>query len=219
MIRKVSSIAIACGVLLAASQASATTITFEDLAEGATLSNQYAALGVLFSPNAFSGPNSNTTPEPWATNTGMTITGTDFGALGTPLLVSGKLLHSFGNYLSEDGDPSILATFTTPINAISMDFAGIFTPGDVTMVIYNGASIIGTVVAPACTPTCQTRLSFAAPSITRVAFTPGSFNDWVGVDNITFTQAGVVPEASTYAMMALGLGLVLGSSAFKRRRG
>jgi hypothetical protein len=29
----------------------------------------------------------------------------------------------------------------------------------------------------------------------------------------------VVPEVSTYAMMALGLGLVLGSSAFKRRRG
>jgi hypothetical protein len=219
MIKKLSSVAIACGLLLAASQASATTITFEDLAEGATLSNQYAVLGVLFSPNAFSGPNSNTTPEPWATNTGMTITANDLGAIGTPLLTSGKLLHSFGNFLAEDGDPSILATFTTPISSISMDFAGIFTPGDVTMVIYNGASIIGTVVAPACTPTCQTRLSFAAPSITKVAFTPGSSTDWVGVDNITFTQAGVVPEASTYAMMALGLGLVLGSSAFKRRRG
>jgi PEP-CTERM motif len=219
MNRKLSSFAIACGLVLTGTHVSAATITFEDLAEGATLSNQYAALGVLFSPNAFSGANINSTAEPWATNTGMTITSTDVGALGTPLLVSGKLLHSFQNYLDEDGDASILATFTTPINSISMDFAGIFTPGDVTMVIYNGASIIGTVVAPACTPTCQTTLSFAAPSITKVAFTPGSFNDWVGVDNIKFTQATVVPEASTYAMMALGLGLVLGSSAFKRRRG
>jgi hypothetical protein len=219
MNKKLSSFAVACGLLLAGTQASGATITFEDLAEGAILSNQYAAMGVVFSPNAFSGANTNTTPEPWATNTGMTITGVDFGALGTPLLTTGKLLHSFQNYLDEDGDPSILATFTTPINSISMVFAGIFTPGDVTMVIYNGASIIGTVVAPACTPSCQTTLSFAAASITKVAFTPGSFNDWVGVDNITFTQAGVVPEVSTYAMMALGLGLVLGSSAFKRRRG
>jgi PEP-CTERM motif len=219
MIKKFSPIAIACGVLLAASQASATTITFEDLAEGATLSNQYAALGVVFSPNAFSGPNSNSTLEPWATNTGMTITANDLGAIGTPLLTNGKLLHSLTNYNLENGDPSILATFTTPINNISMDFVGILTGSDVTMVIYNGATIIGTVAAPACTPPCQTTLNFAAPSITSVAFTPGSFDDWVGVDNITFTQAGVVPEASTYAMMALGLGLVLGSSAFKRRRG
>ncbi len=215
MIKNLSSVAIACGVLLAAAQANAATITFEDLASGATLSNQYAALGVIFSPNAFSGANTNSTPEPWATNTGMTVTSTDLGALGTPLLVSGNVLHSFQNYLDEDGDASILATFTTPINAISMDFAGIFTPGDVTMVIYNGASIIGTVVAPACTPTCQVTLSFAAPSITKVAFTPGSYNDWVAVDNIKFTPAVAVPEASTYAMMALGLGLL----AFKRRRG
>jgi hypothetical protein len=217
--KKLSTCAVACGLLLAASQASAATITFEDLAEGATLSNQYAALGVIFSPNAFSGANNNTTLEPWATNTGMSITASDLGALGTPVLVSGKVLHSFQNYLDEDGDASILATFTTPISSISMDFAGIFTPGDVTMVVYNGASIIGTVVAPACTPTCQTTLSFAAASITKVAFTPGSYNDWVAVDNIKFTQAVAVPEASTYAMMALGLGLVLGSSAFKRRRG
>jgi hypothetical protein len=214
--RKLSSCALACGLLLAAAQASAVTITFEDLAEGATLSNQYAGLGVVFSPNAFSGPNNNSTTEPWATNTGMTITGTDFGpSVGLPLLVSGKVLHSFGNYFAENGDPSILATFSAPINSISMDFASIFTPGDVTMVIYNGAAIIGTVFAPACTPTCQATLSFAAPSITKVAFTPGSYSDWVAVDNITYTLATAVPEASSYAMLALGMGLL----AFKRRRG
>jgi hypothetical protein len=212
---KLSLSAAACALMLCATQASAVTITFEDLVEGATLSNQYAGLGVVFSPNAFTGANSNSTPEGWATNTGMTVTGTDLGALGTPALVSGKLLHSFANYFAENGDPSILATFSSPINSISMDFAGIFTAGDVTMVIYNGASIIGTVVAPDCTPTCQVKLSFAAPSITKVAFTPGSFSDWVGVDNVTFTLATPIPEVSTYAMMALGMGLL----AWRRRRG
>jgi hypothetical protein len=214
MTHKLSISAAACALVLCATQASAVTITFEDLAEGATLSNQYAGLGVVFSPNAFAGANTNSTPEDWATNTGMTVTGSDLGALGTPALVSGKLLHSFGNWFAEDGDASILATFSSPINAISMDFAGIFTPGDVTMVIYNGAAVIGTVVAPACAPTCQVTLSFTAPSITRVAFTPGSFNDWVGVDNINFTVATAVPEVSTYAMIALGMGLL----AFRRRR-
>ena len=43
---------LASGLVLAASQASATTLTFEDLAEGVTLSNQYAALGAIFTPNA-----------------------------------------------------------------------------------------------------------------------------------------------------------------------
>jgi hypothetical protein len=214
MIHKLSLSAAACALMLCATQASAATITFEDLAEGATLSNQYAGLGVVFSANAFTGANANSTPEPWATNTNMVVTATDIGGLGTPSLVSGKVLHSFGGWLGEDGDPSMLATFTSPVNSISMAFAGIFTTGDVTMVIYNGAAIIGTVVAPASASTGQTTLSFAAASITKVAFTPGSFGDWVAVDNITFTPATPVPEVSTYAMMALGMGLL----ALRRRR-
>jgi hypothetical protein len=214
MIHKLSLSAAACALMLCATQASAATITFEDLAEGAILSNQYAGLGVVFSANPFFGANANSTPEPWATNTSMVVTATDIGTLGTPSLVSGKVLHSFGGWLGENGDPSMLATFSSPVNSISMAFAGIFTTGDVTMVIYNGASIIGTVVAPGSASTGQTTLSFAAASITKVAFTPGSFGDWVAVDNITFTPATPVPELSTYAMMALGMGLL----AFTRRR-
>lgn len=217
MIKKTTFAAAAAGLLLAAGQASAVTITFDDLAEGAVLSNQYA--GVTFSANAFVDP----TPSPtggWATNTDMTITSSvsgDVGGLGTPALVSGNVLHAFGNiytsagWLSEDGDPSFLITFASPINSISAAFAGVSTPADVHLIAYNGATQIGDVTSAVTTG--QFTLSFAAASITSVAITPGSFNDWVGVDNITYTAAAV-PEVSTYAMMALGMGLL----AFKRRK-
>jgi hypothetical protein len=215
MIKKTVFAAAVTGLLLAAGQASAATITFEDLAEGATLSTQYAGLGVTFSPNVFADP----LPSPtggWATNTDMTITSTDVGGLGSPSLVSGNLLHAFGNsvangWLSEDGDPSFLMTFSTPISFISAAFAGVSTPADVHLIAYNGATQLGDITSAVTTG--QFVLSFAAASITSVAITPGSFNDWVGVDNINFTAAAV-PEASTYAMMALGMGLL----AFKRRK-
>ena len=209
------SAAFAAALVLAAAQASAaTTITFENLAEGATLSNQYAALGVLFSPNAFSGaggPNGD-----WATNTNMIITSSvtgDVGSLGTPSLVSGNVLHAYGNlyatgWLGEDGDPSFLITFTTPVTSFSADFAGIGFPSSTTLTAYNGNTVIGVVAA---TATGQQTLSFAAASITKIAVTPGEYFDWVGVDNISFTQA--VPEPASYAMLALGLGLL----AYKRR--
>jgi hypothetical protein len=195
--------------LLAAAPASAATITFEDLAEGATLSNQYIGLGVVFSPNAFSGSNTNSTTQGWATNTGMTVTEEDVGSVpGAPTLGSGKLLHSLTNYFEVDGDPSIRATFLQPMTSVSFDFVGINAgaAADVTLTLYDGLTIIGTVTATACTVTCQQTLSFAAPSITQVVFTPGSYDDWVGVDNISFTPA--VPEASSWAMLALGLGVL-----------
>lgn len=43
------------GLLLAAA-ASAQTIDFDELAVGETLADQYAAMGIVFSANAFSGP-------------------------------------------------------------------------------------------------------------------------------------------------------------------
>ena len=206
--------AVLASALLVAAPATAATITFEDLAEGATLSNQYAGLGVLFSPNAFTGSNSNSTAEGWATNTGMTITDEDVGVFGTPALVGGKLLHSFDNFLQNDGDPSIRASFVVAMTSVSLSFVGIDAgrASDVTLTVYNGLAVIGSVVAGACTATCQQTLSFAAPSITSIVFTPGSFDDWVGVDNISFTPA--VPEASTWLMLGLGLGVL----ALKRRR-
>lgn len=202
-------VALAAVLALAASPSRATTLTFDELAVGTTLSNQYAAMGVVFAPNAFSGPGGPT--GSWASNTDMTIvsaSGADVGGLGTPPLLSGNVLRSFNGWLGENGDPSFNMLFSTPVSSVSVDFGGVSTAADVRLFVYNGATLLGTVAG---STTGQFTLSFSAPSITRVAVTPGSFNDWVGVDNINFAP---VPEPSVYAMMGLGVALL----AFRRRR-
>ncbi len=191
----------AAALLLAAIEAGATTISFDNLAVGATLSNQYA--GVVFSPNVFSGagaPSGN-----WATNTDLTVvsaTGSDVGALGTPSLVGGNILRSFNGWTNENGDPSFRIGFATAISSFSADFAGVDTPLDVRLFAYDGVSLLGTVVGSS---TGQFTLSFSAPRITSLVVTPGDYLDYVGVDNIRY-QAAItpVPEPGTFALMSLG---------------
>lgn len=210
MVFKPIQAAIAASLFLAAVQASAVTLTFDDLAEGATLSNQYAALGAVFSPNAFSGSGGPT--GDWATNTDMTIvssTGSDVGGLGTPSLVSGNILHSFSGWLDENGDASFTISFGTAVSSVWMDFAGVSTPADVRLFAYNGATLLGSVAGSVLTG--QFTLGYSAASITSVAVTPGTYNDWVGVDNVVFAP---VPEPATYAMMGLGVAALL---TFRRR--
>ncbi len=222
--------AAAAALLLSVGQAGAATIDFEDLAEGTVLSNQYAGLGVVFSPNAFAGAGRSSSGMSWASNTDMAITNIDTGSvggLGYPSLVSGNILHAFGdgppatNWQAEDGDPSFLITFTTPVSFISIDFAGVRTIADggfsgapdVHLIAYNGTTQLADITFDEVNHVNlgQYTLSYAGALITSVAVTPGSYDDWVGVDNIVFAP---VPEASTYAMMALGMGLI----AFKRRK-
>ncbi len=203
----------AFGLALVATSAQAETITFNDLVAGATLSTQYASLGVTFSPNAFSGPGTSGSGEPWATNTHMLIAdsnGPDVGGLGTPELVSGMVLRSYSGWLTEDGDASFTVSFSTPITSFSADFGGVTEFADVTIWAYNGGTLLGSVSG---TATGQFTLSFSASSITSVAVRPGNYLDYVAVDNITFAP---VPEPVTYATMALGLAGLL---AWRRRQG
>ena len=206
--------ALTLSMSLSAVCASAATIDFENLAVGTILSNQYA--GVTFAANAFSGPGSSSSGQPWATNTDMTIVsslaGGDVGGLGTPPLVSGNVLHSFNGWLVENGDPSFRISFASAIDSFSATFAGVSTGADVRIFAFNGATLLSTVAGAG---TGQFVLSYAAASITSVVVAPGSFNDWVGVDNITYNAAVVgVPEPETYALMALGLAAI----ALARRR-
>src|SRR4051812_31667113 len=102
MIRTALAALLSAGLLLA-NDASGITINFDNLTAGVTLSTQYASLGVTFSPNAFSGSGSSSSGMNWATNTDMTIVsivsptglGVEYGALGSPSLVSANILHHF----------------------------------------------------------------------------------------------------------------------------
>jgi hypothetical protein len=221
----------ACSIslVLAAGAARAETklINFDDLAPGVTLTDQYAASGATFTANAFSGPGTSSSTFDWADNTDMTIVslsvptadGSSYIDLaGYPQLASGNILRSFDAYFSsENGDASFRVDFSTPINSFSALFVGVkagdsTASQDVTLWAYNGTDLVGNVSGSE--TVSQFALSVAAPTITSVVVRPGSFNGWVGVDNISFNTIDSVPEISTVAMMALGLAVI----ALKRRK-
>ncbi len=201
-------------LVAAGSTASATsyTINFDQdangnaIANGSTASNQYAAWGVSFTPNAFAGGN-------WATNTGMTITSTDTGIGYDPSL--GQILHAYNaDWLTEDGDPSFLMTFSTPIDSISMDVIGDTGGLDGFQTVLVGFDITGTVQtgfaeASGIGGIENIGASFSADTY-FVAVAHGEFFDWVGIDNIKFNT---VPTPGAMAVLGLG-GLVAG----RRRR-
>lgn len=193
---------LAAGLGLAAAQASAVTINFDNLAAGTTLSTQYAALGAVFTPNAFSGAGTSTSGEPWATNTHMLLadsTGGNVGSLVPSALISGTVLRSFSGWLSEDGDASFLVSFSTPVSSFSAAFGNVTDAADVTIWAYNGSTLLGSVSG---TQGGEFTLSFSADAITSVAVRPGSYIDYVAVDNISFAP---VPEPGSYLLMGLGL--------------
>ncbi len=206
---------------LLATTASAFTIGFDDLSPGTTLGSQYAALGVIFSANGGSGATS--TGEPWATNTDMTVVslitgvdGEDYGALGSPSLVSNHVLRRYLDWYGEDGDPSFRIDLATPASQISITFAGLgsaaFAP-DTRLWAYAGSLLVGSAVGSWPDESVgQLTLGVVAPAITAVVVAPGSYRDWVAVDNISIAP---VPEPGRWALMLLG---IAGLGVLSRRR-
>jgi hypothetical protein len=217
---------VALGVLAAAAPALASpvTINFSTVSVGTVLSNQFAGQGVTFTPNALSGTNPITT-DPWATNTDLTVvsaTGTDVGGFGTLVsgAASGNIVRSFGAWLGENGDPSFRISFSSAVSNVSLDFVGItdFFNTGLRAIGTDGVTVLGSVLAPG---TGQHRLTLNFSGIGSVIVTPGSFLDWVGIDNLTFTPASAPPpptgvsEPASLALLGAGL---LGLAAARRRR-
>lgn len=189
------------------------TMTFDTdaagnaIAEGATLSTQYAAWGVSVSNSG--APGFGAPYYGWASDglSSLQITATDIGG-GVTAPISGKLLHSFGGWLSEDGDPYIRMSFSTGIDSIAADFGGMSYPSSSGIYAYNGATLVGQVNG---TVTNTEHLSLSGVgTITSIVLVPGDFGDWVGIDNVTFNT---VPTPGAAALLGLG-GLIVG----RRRR-
>jgi hypothetical protein len=202
----------AAALTIIASPVGAVTITFDEpgTVPGSVITNQYAALGAVFSANAFSGPGSSTSGQPWATNTDMTVApttgaGANVGGLGTPSLVSGNLLHGYAGWLNQDGDASFRISFAMPVDYFSASFAGVNDLSDTRVYFFDGSTKLSVVSGTGQPASGQFVLSGSFAGTTSVVVVPGSFNDWVGVDNIVFIPTAV-PEPAAFALMALGLG-------------
>ena len=216
-VRLALALCLAGGLTTSTALAAPITITFDRAIRSAGSArahpaDQYAGVGVTFAPNAFTGRR----PPAWATNTNMTIvssTGADVGALGPPSLVSGNVLRSFNGWLDENGDASFRATFGGGITSLSATFAGILpVPSSTRLFAYNGSTAAGDRHGGHPATGQQVLTVSSAKPITSVVFTPGDFNDWVGVDNITFTPVAV-PEPAGLALLALGVAAATRSRA------
>ena len=200
--------ALALATMAGTASAAVYTMTFDTdaagnaIAEGAMLSTQYAAWGV-------SASNVGAPPfgSGWASNSSLQITATDIGG-GVTAPISGKLLHSFGGWLSEDNAPFIRMGFSTGIDSISADFGGMGGAGVAGIYAYNGTTLVGSVLNTT-SGTQHVALS-GVGTITNIIVIPGTYGDWVGVDNISFNT---VPTPGAAALLGLG-GLIVG----RRRR-
>jgi hypothetical protein len=209
----------------AALPAAALTIDFDVLPPGTVLGSQYAAFGVVFVPNAFTGPGSSSSGEPWATNTDLTVVsldsgtlGIDYGALGGPPLVSGNIVRRYAHWPLEDGDPSFAIHLATPAASVSVTFAGIggaaLAP-DVRLFAFAGSVPVGS--AAGALPgfgVGQLTLEVSGGGITRVAVAPGGYYDWVAFDRVVVTPVG---EPATAALLAAGAAMLALLGARRRR--
>lgn len=187
------------------------TINFDQDANGngiadlTEINNQYNAWGVTFVPNAYSGGG-------WATNTTIHATSTDVGGGYNASL--GNVLHAFDtDWLNEDGDPSFLISFATGITSFQMDVIGDTggVDGLETFAAFYDASfnLLGSVSGSGIGGV-ETISASGFGTAYYVAIAPGDYLDWVGIDNIIYTEA---PAPGALALLGLG-GIVAG----RRRR-
>ncbi|MDX9856980.1 MAG: PEP-CTERM sorting domain-containing protein [candidate division Zixibacteria bacterium] len=162
-----------------------TTIDFDDLSDGTLVSDQYAALGITFA--------------------GYDIFGSRdirSGYFGGP---SGTIvLDSYCN-----GGGYIQATFTGPVDFVSVDFQLFEGDDPLTLELYNAAGEI--VVSRTVFGLDDQWYTLTARSAAQdVAFARfyGFGDDGVNAvynDNISFGNSAVIPEPATFGLVGLGL--------------
>lgn len=197
----------------ATANADVRTMTFDTdawgnpIAPGTTLDMHYAAWGVGANANTYTG-------DDWATNTDMTM-GTDVGINARSGF--GNCLHNLTGWTLEDADPSFELTFLYRIDAISAVFTGVGINDNIAgMIVYNDLDQViaeARVVDPALGGELTQTLSLTnLHAASRVVILPGTFDDWIGIDDITFTDAALpAPSAGALAGIACAL-------AARRRR-
>lgn len=203
----VAALAMAAGV---ASARPLYTMNFDQDSAGNPIANGTSAL--VAQPYSGWGVTFSADPYGWATNTGMHITSTDTGAGYNASL--GQVLHAFSqDWLSEDGDPSFLMSFSTPIDYMTMDVIGddYGVDGLQTFLAYYDSSLtlLGYFESTGVGGVQNIGGSFSAPAY-YVGVAPGDYGDWVGIDNIKFNT---VPAPASLGLIGLA-----GLAAGRRRR-
>ena len=192
--------------------------------EGTTIAEQYAAWGAHFVPNVLGGNNYSGTP--FATNTGMTATATDFdpsfpAGADPSELPSGNVLHSLTDYFNADGDPNFWIAFDKPVVDVSLDtyygfgsalFYGLdadlnYVSGEVYTFSPSGYSAHVTLDS-------NDPIQYLVVTGDTDFY---SYDLWTGYDNVRFTIApATVPEPGSLALL-WGVGVTGAGTLLLRR--
>lgn len=178
---------------------------------GETLRNQYADWGITFAAGGLTGPSGDGT-QSWATNTSMIITNSDYSSRGLTAPPVTNMLHSYGGWLNEDGSPIFRMNIAGgAIGAISADFVGM---GSTTtyantsfrpfIQVYDaGNTLIGSASpVPQASTSYQTVTASFTGTAAYALIAPGSFADWVGIDNVV---VNTVPTPGAMALFGAGV--------------
>jgi hypothetical protein len=199
--RRVLYFAFVAVMLGAASLAHATVINFEDLTDGAVVTNQYAADGITFSSEGGEQILVTTQPQYLSTPPNFICTGTS----------------------SIDCVGSVIFTFATPVNDLQFDAVGnqnaVGTPFAVADIYQNGVLTVSNLdLLVSLGNESPDHQDFSAyGNITKVVIHGNTDPAGTGYDTISFV-AGVVsiPEPGTLSLFGLGILALAGLSRLRK---